>query len=107
MLQVFEQLQFSVGSLGEHRGAERLHDLLDGDILAGELVSGGAVCRGSLLAPFRMSGLGKLRVECPYQTKPNAPMPTGWRSEYLEVISKVVPKIWARTNSAMTGAGSE
>lgn len=59
-------------------------------------------------------------------------MPTGWRSEYLcakaagsapgslvpvfvimhgsggagqylEVISKVVPKIWARTNSAMVG----
>lgn len=28
-------------------------------------------------------------------------MPTGWRSEYLEVISKVVPKIWARTNSAI------
>lgn len=47
-------------------------------------------------------------------------MPTGWRSvylivgqslsvsdacggvgPYLEVISKVVPKIWARTNSAM------
>jgi hypothetical protein len=55
-----------------------------------------------------------------YQTKPKAPMPTGWRSEYLveisqpdfpvynsvsylEVISKVVPKIWARTNSAMAG----
>jgi hypothetical protein len=34
-------------------------------------------------------------------------MPTGCRSEYLEVISKVVPKIWARTNSAMTGAGNE
>ena len=30
-------------------------------------------------------------------------MPTGWRSEYLDVISKVVPKIWARTNSAMAG----
>lgn len=28
-------------------------------------------------------------------------MPTGCRSEYLEVISKVVPKIWARTNSAI------
>ncbi len=30
-------------------------------------------------------------------------MPTGWRSEYLDVISKVVPKIWARTNWAMAG----
>lgn len=56
-----------------------------------------------------------------YQTRPNAPMPTGWRSEYLfhastqgalsasyrdgatslEVISNVVPKIWARMNSAI------
>ena len=63
-----------------------------------------------------------------YQTNPKAPIPTGWRSEYLwhqvsdkakpkrpmpffrgakrsttylEVISKVVPKICARTNSAM------
>lgn len=68
----------------------------------------------------------------PYQTSPKAPIPTGWRSEYLrrprqagsqsvsrrvlppyiqprhrqamsylDVISNVVPKIWARTNSAM------
>lgn len=68
-----------------------------------------------------------------HQTRPKAPMPTGWRSEYLdelqsasnclllnarlqcpigrrlpgwcwpyrEVISKVVPKICARTNSAI------
>ena len=28
-------------------------------------------------------------------------MPTGWSSEYLLVISKVVPNIWARMNSAM------
>lgn len=40
-----------------------------------------------------------------YQTRPNAPMPTGWRSEYRDVISNVVPKIWARTNSAMVGDG--
>ena len=32
-------------------------------------------------------------------------MPTGCRSEYLEVISKVVPKICARTNSAILTVG--
>jgi hypothetical protein len=64
-----------------------------------------------------------------YQTRPNAPIPTGWRSEYLQhqsvsdreqhrsissaspayldVISKVVPKIWARTNSAMMEGRSD
>jgi hypothetical protein len=56
-----------------------------------------------------------------YHTSPKAPMPTGCRSVYLDhsqsprtpppaifssssyllVISNVVPKIWARTNSAM------
>lgn len=36
------------------------------------------------------------------QTRPKAPIPTGCRSEYLEVISKVVPKICARTNSAIS-----
>lgn len=59
-----------------------------------------------------------------YQTRPNAPIPTGcWgavsstvecqghavftRSVYLEVISKVVPNIWALTNSAMIGDESD
>jgi hypothetical protein len=64
-------------------------------------------------------------VTSKYQTRPNAPMPTGCRSvylidsqlgkpgivsqylwSYLLVISKVVPKIWARTNSAMVNVGS-
>jgi hypothetical protein len=43
MSQVLEQLQLSVGSLGKNWCAERLHDLLDGDILVGELVSSGAI----------------------------------------------------------------
>ena len=58
---------------------------------------------------------------CAHHTRPKAPMPTGWRSVYLPgyqrcchsvgaeesmsahrlVISKVVPKICARTNSAI------
>lgn len=41
--QVLEQLQLSVCSLGQDRGAERLHDLLDGDILSSELIFGRAI----------------------------------------------------------------
>lgn len=41
--QVLKQLQLSVCSLGQDRGAERLHDLLDGDILSSELIFGGAI----------------------------------------------------------------
>lgn len=36
--EMLEQLQLSVGTLGEDRGAEGLHDLLDRDGLAGQLV---------------------------------------------------------------------
>lgn len=41
--QMLEQLQFTVRSFGQHRGAERLHDLLDRHGLPGKLVLGGAV----------------------------------------------------------------
>lgn len=37
--EMLEQLQLTVRPLSEHRRAEGLHDLLDGDILVGELVS--------------------------------------------------------------------
>jgi len=43
VLQVLQELQFAICSLGEDWRAEGLHDLLDGDILAGQLVSGRAV----------------------------------------------------------------
>lgn len=43
VLEVLEQLELTVCALGEHRSAEGLHDLLDGDILAGKLISGGTV----------------------------------------------------------------
>ena len=36
--EVLEKLQFAVCALGENRGAERFHDLLDGDGLVGELI---------------------------------------------------------------------
>lgn len=43
MSEMLEQLQLSVGTLGQDRGAEGLHDLLDRDRLAGQLVSRRAI----------------------------------------------------------------
>lgn len=100
VLQVFEKLQLSVGALGQDRSAKGLHDLLDGDILVGELVAGRAGSRAQRQGQ-RIGPEGTMEGSGSYQTRPKAPMPTGCRSEYLEVISKVVPKICARTNSAM------
>lgn len=49
MPQVLEQLQLSIGSLGQNWCAEGFHDLLDGDALVGELVS----CRAAELRDDR------------------------------------------------------
>ena len=120
MPQMLEQLQLSIGTLGQDRRAERFHDLLDGNILAGELIFRRAEPRASQL--LITHSIGPHRA---HQTRPKAPMPTGCRSVYLEqdqqtysgkrrwgsayllVISKVVPKIWARTNSAMMTGSSK
>lgn len=40
MAKMFEQLELSVGSLRENRGAEGFHDLLDRHRLAGQLIFG-------------------------------------------------------------------
>lgn len=45
MLEVFEQLELSVGTFGQNRSAERLHDFLDSDILVRELIAGRAIVR--------------------------------------------------------------
>ena len=42
MLQVLQKLQFSVCSLRQDGGTERLHDLLNRNILASQLILGGA-----------------------------------------------------------------
>lgn len=42
MLQVLQKLQLAIRPLGQDGGAEGLHDLLNGDILACELIFGGA-----------------------------------------------------------------
>lgn len=74
--QMLQELQFSVCALRQNRSAEGLHDLLDGNGLAGELV----LCR---TGSWSVCSLGT-RARCTYQTRPNAPMPTGCRSVYLQ-----------------------
>ncbi|KAI6769171.1 hypothetical protein HG531_010275 [Fusarium graminearum] len=79
VLKMLEQLELTVCALGKHRCAERLHDLLDGDILVGELISSRAVARDGSVIERRDSA----KAGWTYHTRPKAPMPTGWRSEYL------------------------
>lgn len=84
--QMLQQLQFPVGSLRQHWSAERLHNLLDGDRLGSQLIPSRASKVSHAVAPGDPKHVT-------YQTRPKAPMPTGCRSTYLDVISKVVPKI--------------
>ena len=69
VLQVLEQLQLAICPLGEHGGAEGLHDLLDGDGLVRELVLRGArrerPCQSRLLSIFSE----RVIVNLPDQTK--------------------------------------
>lgn len=128
MLQMLEQLQLPVSPLGEDRRAERLHDLLHCYRLAGELILGRAAAGISDISHPLAPTHSVAKTD---HTRPKAPMPTGWRSVYLHnrtsqspsvssshhqplhavaepagcayllVISNVVPKICARTNSAI------
>lgn len=84
MLEMFEELELSVCALGQDGGAEGLHDLLDGDILVGELIAGRAA-HDNPESVFRTCSNALRAQESvkTYQTRPNAPMPTGCRSEYL------------------------
>ena len=42
MLEMLEQFELSVCTLGQYWSAEGLHDILNSDILVGELIAGGA-----------------------------------------------------------------
>lgn len=81
---MLEQLQFTIGSLGQDRRAEGLHNLLHGHRLSGELI----LCRtAQVLDPISLD-CGYLSIssgwkDVAYQTRPNAPMPTGCKSVYL------------------------
>jgi hypothetical protein len=76
---MLQKLQLSVCALGQDRGAEGLHNLLDSHGLASELVLGRA-------APLSIFASGST-VKKSYQTRPKAPMPTGCRSVYLGHVS--------------------
>ena len=120
---MLQQLQLTVCPLREHGGAEGLHDLLDGDGLAGELVLGRAArthayrsatrlatyfSRTSI--PYEAKGAHSdgLQVGVPVRSRSAARLQGEWHwsTANLLVISNVVPKIWARTNSAMLTAGA-
>lgn len=71
MAEMLEQLELPVGAFRKDGGAKGFHDLLDCHCLASELVFGRAVRRTT----------GQLESSTApavtYQTRPNAPMPTG------------------------------
>lgn len=62
MLEMFQKLQLSVRSLGEHRRAERLHDLLDRHRLSRKLI----FCRAA-------SPLGGEIASRPFRHLPDKP----------------------------------
>lgn len=122
MLQMLEQLQLSVCSLRQDWCAERLHYLLHSNRLSCELILGRAT--GSLVhnlsivesASSRLRTIRVRKLPCPlaadrYICAGQSLFPRLCRlprrclrsslATNLLVISNVVPKIWARTNSAM------
>lgn len=75
--QMLQELEFSVGTLGQDGGAKRLHNLFDGHGLASELI----FCR-AVICQYSHKRAGEKKLNT-YHTRPNAPMPTGCRSVYL------------------------
>jgi len=113
MLKVLQQLKFAVCPLCEDGRTERLHDFFNRDRLSSKLVfcrTGEAVSKLAEIRvimkhlpdkaesshPNRLK-IGIPTVELAMAPSPDVPLPATYRL----VISNVVPKIWARTNSAM------
>jgi hypothetical protein len=123
MSQVFEQFEFTIGSFGQDRCAEWFHDFLDGNRLACQLV----LCRTTQFRPSHTTGKYHTSPNAPiptgwrstYLAQSQHRCLSGAQSQlgeitrsehgaaryglYRLVISKQVPKICARTNSAMIG----
>lgn len=78
MSQVLQQLEFSVCAFGQDGCAERLHDLFHGNGLAGQLIP-----RRACPVVSAVAVLVARRVYT-YHTRPNAPIPTGCKSVYLQ-----------------------
>ena len=107
MSKMFEEFQFSICPLWQDWCRKWFHNLFDRHSLTSELISG----RTDHISPWNHTF-----NTFTHHTRPKAPIPTGCKSvylncvssspaqfssTYLEVISKVVPKIWALTNSAI------
>lgn len=134
MAEMLEQLQLPVGSLGQNGGTEGLHDFFNCDWLCSQLVFGRAVVLMALLActlglgvvlcdtgyniPDQSEGTHSHRLQFRIprnQVSTNIPLDAPAKAPIVNiaeqgianrlVISKVVPKIWARTNSAMMEGG--
>lgn len=132
MSQMLQQFQLSIRSLRQNRRTKRFHDLLHGDRLRCQLIPRRTSDSNYASAPNCPASSRRCRG-CErgwsYQTSPKAPIPTGCSSVYLGrsqcdsqrikarggsvhqvpyllVISKVVPKICARMNSAILDKGS-
>jgi len=91
MLQMLQKLQFSVCSLGQNRRAERLHNLLYSDILAGELIFGRAVQKRASI-----SNLHQRPLEPPKHRKQVNIIPNqakGAHSNRLEIRVPAKPKV--------------
>ena len=125
--QVLEQLQLTVCALGQDGRAEGLHNLLDCDRRSSELILGRAVPVVSACpfvsspefdSPYKPEGSHTHRLQIRVPVVPVSPCSSRLLASspstlfsrarakrlvypYLLVISKVVPKIWALTNSAM------
>lgn len=83
VLEMLEQLELTIRSFGEYGRAEGLHYLFNGDILVRKLVASGTAWAGSAQKGCGASEGKSMERRGTYQTRPKAPMPTGWRSEYL------------------------
>lgn len=134
MAEMLEQLQLPVGSLGQNGGTEGLHDFFNRHWLCSQLVFGRAVVLMALLActlglgvvlcdtgyniPDQSEGTHSHRLQFRIprnQVSTNIPLDAPAKAPIVNiaeqgianrlVISKVVPKIWARTNSAMMEGG--
>lgn len=79
MLEMLQQLQFTVSPLRQDRSAEGLHNLLNRNMLSCELILG----RAGAAVNTAFAQIIGFYLDQAYHTRPNAPMPTGWRSEYL------------------------
>lgn len=83
MSQVLQQFELAICSLRQYSCAKGFVDLFDGDMLTRQLVFGRAdiyTLTSSCLKCNDDTG------DFTYQTSPNAPIPTGLRSTYLDTV---------------------